>query len=295
MSTSLSFKIQAPNRPSPLSRPPTNNNNSNSNYNNNNKSKSTNFNGNDSSSSSDSEDDGNLTSRRNKRQKDELVTGFDSSGKLQAKKDPNSKKQSSESPLIIPSLPNKDWRKAAGTSSRKNKKERYIPDAVGSMRITGGSDNSLAANGVTTSRGDEKTQGGMGTRDVINDSVVIGGLELGGGSKKEVLVAMEVEEEEEIIKTTTTLIEKVIVVDTEEQRAIRELMAGEILPVDLKDDLVLFSAADSRGPVLDEGDAFRKDVETRPDEVSLSYSLFLSLTSSISYADSTLYESHSQH
>lgn len=294
MSTSLSFKIQAPNRPSPLSRPPTNNNNSNSSNNNNNKSKSTNFNGNDSSSSDSDEDKGNLTNKRNKRQKDELVTGFDSSGKLQAKKDPNSKKSSSsEGPLIIASLPNKDWRKAAGTSSRKNKKERYIPDAVGSMRITGGSDNS-SATGV---RGDEKTQGGMGTRDVINDSVVVGGLELGG--KKEIIVAMEVEEEilkteeaEIISTTTTTLVEKVVVLDTEEQRAIRELMAGEALPVDLKDDLLLFSAADSRGPVLDEGDAFRKDVETRPDEVSLFLSSFY--VSSRSRTDSLFSPIHSQ-
>ena len=57
---------------------------------------------------------------------------------------------------------------------------------------------------------------------------------------------------------------------TDEQKALRELLAGETKGEDEEmSDLVLLSAADDRGGPLDESDAFKRDLDSRPDEVSL--------------------------
>lgn len=148
-------------------------------------------------------------------------------------------------------MPNKDWRKAA-TANGKKKKERYIPDAVGSMRI-GGTDSSGKP---------QATQGGMGTTDTINNTVVQGGLAVSVAKTpvEQVEVAMEVDAAPAAVAAVETL----------EQKALRELLAGEKPEEDSGPDLVLLSAADNRGGPLDEGDAFKRDLESRPDEVGAS-------------------------
>lgn len=243
MSSSLSFRIQAPNRPSPLSRASNNSKGQQQR---------------DDDFSSDSDDNLRLPRQR----RDEAVTGFDSNGTTARDE------QKKVGPLVIASIPNKDWRNASSSKRSKVKKERYIPDAVGSMRVGG----SASTGGATGLPGDEKTQGGMGTRDVINDSVVVGGLEMGkkkdtsADTKEEELdVKMEVEEVKLEVKVEESLSTIVI---TEEQRALRELMAGEVVMVEQQLEVILPAAADSRGPPLDESDAFRQDVLSRPDQVS---------------------------
>lgn len=249
MSSSLSFRIQAPNRPSPLSR---SSNNSNS------RSASKGQQQQEDDSSSDSDDNLRLPRQR----RDEAVTGFDSNGTTARDE------QKKVGPLVIASIPNKDWRNASSSKRSKVKKERYIPDAVGSMRVGG----SASTGGATGLPGDEKTQGGMGTRDVINDSVVVGGLEMGkkkeasaGIKEEEVDIKMEVEEVKMEVKVEESLSTIVI---TEEQRALRELMAGEVVMAEQQLEVILPVAPDSRGPPLDESDAFRQDVLSRPDQVS---------------------------
>lgn len=225
---------------------------------------------------------------------DELVTGFDARGLtrsvshlllpapcnalpvLQAeppstrRKDAGPKKAG---PLVIPSLPNKDWRQAAG--GKRKKKDRYIPDSVGTFKV----------GGPPVKPGDEKTQGGMGTRDVINSTVVVGGLELG---KKDKVDVMEIEEE----VVVEEVVEEVVVAkveDTEEQRALRELLAGERVEGGVKElEVILPAAGDNRGPPVDESDAFRRDVSTRPDEVRLRSRPLPELANNPSLAQSTL-------
>lgn len=178
--------------------------------------------------------------------RDEGVVGLETDDQVR-RKDAGPKKAV---PLVIPSLPNKDWRQAAG--GKRKKKERYIPDSVGTFKV----------GGPPVKAGDEKTQGGMGTRDVINSTVVVGGLELG---KKEKVEEMEVEEE--AVEVVEAVAEVKVVEDTEEQRALRELLAGERVEGVKELDIILPAAGDNRGPPVDESDAFRRDVSTRPDEV----------------------------
>ncbi|ORY55144.1 DExH-box splicing factor binding site-domain-containing protein [Leucosporidium creatinivorum] len=206
---------------------------------------------------SDSDDDG--LAARGKKKRDELVTGFDKEGVTKKHK------EAKAAPLVIPSLPNKDWRKAAEEAgARRNggrkKREMYIPDAVGGMRVGG-------------PVGDG-SQGNMGTRDTINSEPIVGGLAL--GSKKEEVVtaaedgvvAMEVEEE------VTTVVEENKAPETEEQRALRELMSGGASTTDQTPSVdIIHSAADARGALGDAVDSsastFQRDVHSRPDEATL--------------------------
>lgn len=235
---------------------------------------------------SDSDDEDGLAARARKK-RDELVTGFDKEGvtKYVLLPAPSERKQRGEAdsnrssqpyrkhkevkaaPLVIPSLPNKDWRKAAEEAgARRNgggrkKREMYIPDAVGGMRVGG------------PAVGDG-TQGNMGTRDTINSEPIVGGLAL--GSKKEEVatagedgaLAMEVEEE------VTTTVKEEKAPETEEQRALRELMAGNASTTDQAPSVeIIHSAADARGSLGDAVDSsastFQRDVHSRPDEASL--------------------------
>lgn len=128
--------------------------------------------------------------------------------------------------------------------------------------------------------GEGESQGGMGTKDVINDSLVIGGLAI--TERKPV----PVEEEDTIMVVEVDPIPIPVaakaVEETLDQRALRELLAGQMdSSLEKQDDLVLALAADNRqiGPVDQEemedgGDSFKRDLDSRPDEVS-SFLLFL--------------------
>lgn len=133
---------------------------------------------------------------------------------------------------------------------KSGKKELYLPDSGGNMKMGSG--------GVVS-------QGGLGTKDVINDKVVVGGLEHIKRSttiiEKE-KVEMEVEEETVVVQVSERKVEN------EDERALRELRAGDTIQEAEEIQAILPAAADNRLKPLDEASAFRRDVETRPDEVS---------------------------
>ena len=62
---------------------------------------------------------------------------------------------------------------------------------------------------------------------------------------------------------------KPVAAETEEQRAIRELMTGDSFAAPAPLAVILPAAADERTAPLDEADAFRRDLLTRPDESTL--------------------------
>lgn len=270
----ISFKIAAPPRPSsaPSARPSAP------------PSRPSNRNGRSHQQDEDDSDSDDGLASKSRRTKDELVTGFDSDGITKyvhlslerAGEQPaeleltccalvNRKhKEQKAAPLVIPSLPNKDWRKAAEQAGArkggKKKREMYIPDAVGGMRVGG----PAPADG---------SQGGMGTRDVINSTPVVGGLAF--EAKKEAaegeVVAMEVDQAVEVPEDQPK--PEARAPETEEQRALRELMSGGASAEQAPSVDIIHSAADARGvlgeAVDDSTSTFQRDVHSRPDEASL--------------------------
>jgi len=120
--------------------------------------------------------------------------------------------------------------------------------------------------------------------DAINTEEVVGGLE-----KREKKIKMEIDEEKTDSKpkvespppasTSQTKVE-----ETEEQKAMRELL-GEVGGSTKTEETELdaiYSAQDARNAPIEEADAFKRDVDSRPDQVSLSFEWFslarLSLT-----------------
>lgn len=173
-----------------------------------------------------------------------------------------------EAPLAIPSLANKDWR-AEATKNRRpqggRKREMYIPDAVGSMRVGGPAPGTVGPDG---------SQGGLGTKDVMNDVAVVGGLAMPSQKKRE-----DQEGQGEAIETDEAAPPRpteapATAPETDEQRALRELLSGQdpsssssSTPAHLAP---IHSALDTfqSGP-QDETTAFRSDVLSRPDAPDL--------------------------
>lgn len=198
--------------------------------------------------SSDEEDDG---------VQDELVTGFDRFGvqrcvtrfpsslqrfqltealdhdgllRLKPKKKP-------EGPLIIPALKNRDWREVA----RKRRTATQFVPASGAAQT--GADGSV---------------GGLGTRDSINSGPVLIGLQVKAKVEDKDTVMSEIKEEE------TTEVKMEEEQETEDQRALRAILAGvngnnngepsiDIIPT----------------PVSEE-DALKQDVADLPDSATLT-------------------------
>ncbi|BGO96292.1 hypothetical protein NBRC10512_000374 [Rhodotorula toruloides] len=245
----ISFKISAPGRPSstaPPSRPSSSLSRSHT-----------------AQADSDDDDDGAEAARRNGRDRKrprldadgEEVVEFGGGG-ARGKSTPTP-----TAPLVIPSLPNKDWRKAAEEmrgGPRRKKKEIYLPERAGGMSMASGSA-SGAANGEA--EGVER----IGTEEVR------GGLSFG---ERTDAPAVKTETEEESAPppapsapppATSTPASM-----TEEQRALRELLGtegGADGPADELDAIV--SAPDARNGPIDESEAFKRDVDSRPDEASL--------------------------
>ena len=157
-------------------------------------------------------------------------------------------------PLIIPSIPNKDWRAAA------RQRKGFRPDE---SKVKVGADGS---------------QGGMGTMDTINSGPQQSGLIVFKKRKIEEDVQdrdgdlkMEAKEEEEGVAPPKTEDEIV----TDEQRAVNALLAAarqadeggamEELPVAA---IPMIDSLDWRRP-KSETEAYREDVATRPDSASL--------------------------
>ncbi|KAG6336767.1 hypothetical protein ID866_2336 [Astraeus odoratus] len=158
------------------------------------------------------------------------------------------KRKAPEPALVIPSLPNPDWREAArrrragGGPPVTRSQPSFVPEAA---RATTGADGSV---------------GGLGTRDTINSGPQLVGLQV---NKR-----LKVPPNERIIESaeTTTIIgrvdeEKMEVEETEDQRAIRALLAGE------DDTFVDINAIPV--PALTETDALRQDVEMLPDSATV--------------------------
>ncbi|GAA5887133.1 hypothetical protein JCM6882_009458 [Rhodosporidiobolus microsporus] len=165
-------------------------------------------------------------------------------------------------PLVIAALPNKDWRKAAeelragrNIGGRK-KKEMYIPEASGGMKMAGSGGGQGGGNAAPTENVDK-----------MNTEEVVGGLEQ--PTKKTAPAA-----EQEIGVVEEKLASRAAAApqqpETEEQRALRELLGEEaakkLEPAELD---AIVSAADARGGPVSEEQAFKKDLESRPDEASL--------------------------
>ncbi|PVG02204.1 hypothetical protein CPB86DRAFT_811702 [Serendipita vermifera] len=148
--------------------------------------------------------------------------------------------------LVIPSLPNKDWRAAA------RKKKGYLPDE-GKMLV-----------------GTDGTQGGLGTRDVINSGPQQSGLIVfkkrkidGDDDSTEVDLKVEITEENEQPSTPEPEL-------TEEQRAVNALIAAAKQTGDGEANEEMLIDAIPVGPSGDwraqsETEAYREDVATRPD------------------------------
>ncbi|BGP28208.1 DNA primase large subunit Spp2 [Rhodotorula toruloides] len=162
-------------------------------------------------------------------------------------------------PLVIPSLPNKDWRKAAEEmrGSYRKKKEIYLPEKAGGMSMASGSE--------SAARGEVEGVEKIGTEEVK------GGLSFG---EKNYSPAVEIEAKQgsappppSSARPPTPSIPAGL---TEEQRALRELLGtegGADGPADELDAIV--SAPDARNGPMDESEAFKRDVDSRPDEASL--------------------------
>lgn len=154
------------------------------------------------------------------------------------------KRKAPEPALVIPSLPNPDWREAArrrrattGTHTARSRPS-FVPD---SARAVTGADGSV---------------GGLGTRDTINSGPQLVGLQV---SKR---LKAEFEEGDMVRIETSTLVEtteepKMEVEETEDQKAMRALLAG--------DDSSCIDIDAIPVPPLTETDALRQDVESLPE------------------------------
>lgn len=171
-------------------------------------------------------------------------------------------------PLVIPALPNKDWRKAAeelraGRNPGK-KREMYLPERGGGMRFREGDAPSSSS---TTPVLEAEV-------DAINTEEVVGGLET-----RERRIEMEVDETQPSQSNLAPPVSPRLAAaaaapkaeESEEQRAMRELLgeAGGPLKTEEAELDAIYSSADARNGPLEEADAFKRDLESRPDEASL--------------------------
>ncbi|KIJ59625.1 hypothetical protein HYDPIDRAFT_100389 [Hydnomerulius pinastri MD-312] len=177
------------------------------------------------------------------RAEDELVTGFDQFG---VQRLIEKKKKTPEGPLVIPSLPNPDWREAARKRRAASRTQPY----------TSRSTPSFVPDSARAATGADGSVGGLGTRDAINSGPQLSGLQV----KKQAKIEADEEnvsiEETEIMTTFTDEV-KMEVEESEDQKALRAILAG--------DDESSAAAAIDVIPVLSETDALKQDVEALPD------------------------------
>ncbi|KAF8557085.1 hypothetical protein OG21DRAFT_1601850 [Imleria badia] len=156
------------------------------------------------------------------------------------------KKGPSEAPLVIPTQPNPDWREAA--RRRRAACSRVQP-------LTFRATPSFVPVSALATTGADGSVGGLGTRDSINSGPQLSGLQI---NKR---VKVEVEENGaammEVVSTLSVDQSTDKVEETEDQKALRAILAGEddsapvieIIPV----------------PPLSEADALKQDVQDLPD------------------------------
>ena len=159
----------------------------------------------------------------------------------------NGKKK--EGPLVIPALANRDWREVA----RKRKaSEMFVPDG-GRAAVATGADGSV---------------GGLGTTDTINSGPQSVGL-----IKSEKKMKMDVDEDIQSSNEGSDMEPAELEPEeTEDEKARKALLAisrGERSDSGFTIDAIPLTSEGNGGPIS-ETDAYRQDVVTRPDSVSMS-------------------------
>lgn len=162
---------------------------------------------------------------------------------------------------MIPSLPNKDWRKAAEEmrGSYRKKKEIYLPEKAGGMSMASGSGAAAAAaNGAAEGVeriGTEEVKGGLSFAEKKDAPAVAEGQ-----AKNETALPPPPSAPPPPTSAPAGL--------SEEQRALRELLGTEGGRDGAADEVdAIVSAPDARNGPIDESEAFKRGVESRPDEV----------------------------
>jgi len=201
---------------------------------------------------------------------DELLAGFDRRGAVRANQSA-AERRAAEAPLVIPSLPNKAW--------LKPKTELYRPDAAITMR----SNDARAATSAPV------TPAGEGV-DVVGQSAGAGGLRVGelksgptSGAPSPSLAATAAMAAASLdtpssigALTPASAASPAPTVESEDQRALRELLAGTgetaagpqidiILPTEGSRGNELLNA----GREMNELDNFRAALQTLPDSSSM--------------------------
>ena len=169
------------------------------------------------------------SSDNDEEEQDELVTGFDRFGVQRV-----FEKKKDAGPLVIAPLKNKDWRELA---RKRRTGGQYVPE---SAKAQTGADGSV---------------GGLGTRETINNGPVLSGLQVKTRGQD---VNGTVEEDVDMVEEA----EEVAVEETDEQRALRALLAeangeqeGEVFVPTI--------------PAISETDALKQDVDELPDVATL--------------------------
>ncbi|KAG1838708.1 DExH-box splicing factor binding site-domain-containing protein [Suillus subluteus] len=165
------------------------------------------------------------------RLEDELITSFNKFGAQRCTKAPTG-------PLVIPSKPNPDWREAA--RKRRAGAARFIPD---SAKASTGADGSV---------------GGLGTRDTINSGPQLSGIQF--GDKKVKIETSTTSTDEETSLTVEEHAKMDIVEETEDQKALRALLAGDIDSAPQIDTIPVPPS---------ETDALQQDVADLPDVATI--------------------------
>lgn len=163
---------------------------------------------------------------------DQLVTGFDKFGVERA--DGRSRKPKKEEPLVISALKNKDWRAIA----RKRRGLKYVPE---SSQAGTGADGSV---------------GGLGTRETINTGPVVSGLQI---RRREEIVKEE--EDGDVVMQEVMVKEEVV--ETDEQKALRALLA------EANGDVQSVPTIHAIPTPVSEADALKQDIDELPESASL--------------------------
>ena len=177
--------------------------------------------------------------------KDEAIVGFNENG-LET-----SNKTRAAGPMVIPSLPNRDWRQSSHSKSAKSRKPTYMPE--GGPRV-------ITADDLVERSGDDVIQGGL--------------------QRVESTTANEEHQANGVATPTSTgLPTDSLSTETEtlslEQQALRAVLesgnenssSSRDMTIDLQTDtLNLFDRPQGPG---DETDAFRQDILTRPEESTM--------------------------
>ncbi|KAF8337580.1 DExH-box splicing factor binding site-domain-containing protein, partial [Cantharellus anzutake] len=168
---------------------------------------------------------------------DEIITGFDAMG-FSGAKNPASKPTG---PLVIPALENRDWRAAA---RKRQAIGTFVPE---SARAATGADGSV---------------GGLGTRATINSGsqqvgLVMKSRSIEGDAK------MEDEKPQDRREDTTTESDKLPEQLTEDERALRAILQGDLAEATIQIDVIPPTRSRT------ETEAYREDVVTLPDSATL--------------------------